>query len=414
MRLLHTSDWHLGRTLHGIDLHAAQEAWVDHLVEVVRAESVDVVLVSGDVYDRAIPPVESVTLLGSALARLAAGAQVIMTSGNHDSPTRLGFGAAVLRDGVHLRTSLADVGRPVRVEGRDGVICWVYPLPYLEPEAARVALARPQRTGEGDGEGAPVPLARSHEAVLSGAMDLVRADLARRRSREAASGAAPGASVVMAHAFVVGGEASESERDIKVGGVDSVPAGVFAGIDYVALGHLHGPQRVSLPGESAGGRRRAARYSGSPLAYSFSERDHRKSSVLVDLGPDGVRGEPRLIPAPVPRRLSQIENDLAEILSARYQAQREDWVRVYVTDPVAPARYVERVRAVFPHALVVLRRPRGPQTGSIGARVVTPASDPVQVASDFLEHVTERPTAAAERAVLAGVFEELARAEREA
>lgn len=410
MRLLHTSDWHLGRTLHGVNLHAAQQAVVDHLVEVVAAEEVDVVLISGDVYDRAIPPVESVALLGSALARLSQLAQVIVTSGNHDSATRLGFGSAVFRDEVHIRTSLADVGRPVRVVGRDGVAAWVYPLPYLEPDAARVAFAH-----TANDDGVVVPLGRSHEAVMAGALRLVHEDVAQRRAVHGHadatdSGGAGGATVVMAHAFVVGGEASESERDIKIGGVDSVPAGLFAGIDYVALGHLHGPQQITVPGEY----RTVARYSGSPLAYSFSERNHHKSSVLVEVGPDGVVGEPRLIPAPVPRPLSQIEDELEAVLSDKYVRQRDDWVRIFLTDSAAPARYLERIRAVFPHALVVLRRPRGQVDGLARVAAITPASDPVHVAAEFMEYVTEQPTSPAERAVLAGVFEELARAERDA
>jgi len=211
--------------------------------------------------------------------------------------------------------------------------------------------------------------------------------------------------VVMAHAFVVGGAPSESERPIAIGGVDSVPAGVFTGVDYVALGHLHGPQQVTVPGG-------AARYSGSPLAYSFSERGHRKSSVVVDLVP----GEPattRLVDAPVPRRLSEVRGELEVVLSERYAAQREDWVRVYVTDKVPPPRYLERVREVFPHALVVLRDPAAGTRGAAAFRAVTAASDPVDVASDFVAHVTGTAPTADEVAVLRETFEQLARAERD-
>ena len=296
MRLVHTSDWHLGRTLHGVDLLGHQAAYLDHLVELVRAERADAVLVAGDVYDRAIPPVEAVDLLAGALARLSETAAVVVTPGNHDSAIRLGFAAALMRPGVHLRARVAEVGTPVELADEHGPVL-VHALPYLDPDAARETLADDEGAGD-DGR-----LARSHEAVVAAAMRRVRRDLAGRP---------PGSrSVVMAHAFVVGGQASASERDIRVGGVDGVPAGVFAGVDYVALGHLHGPQELAFPGD--GGP--VLRYSGSPLAYSFSERDHRKSSTLVTLGADGVESVEQ-VPAPVPRRLVELMGPLADVLGA--------------------------------------------------------------------------------------------------
>ncbi|MCL2465239.1 MAG: exonuclease subunit SbcD, partial [Micrococcales bacterium] len=226
MRLLHTSDWHLGRTLHGIDLLEYQAAYLDHLVALTREEQVDAVLVAGDVYDRAVPSVEAVAVLSGALARLSELTTVVLTSGNHDSSVRLGFGAALMRQRVRLCTAYTGVDQPVVVGG-----ALVYGLPYLDPDFARTALSEAT-----DDDGLPVPLTRSHRAVLSAAMRRVLADRAARPERRA---------VVMAHAFVTGGQPSESERDIRVGGVDQVPASVFAGVDYVALGHLHGPQVVS-------------------------------------------------------------------------------------------------------------------------------------------------------------------------
>ena len=276
-------------------------------------------LVAGDVYDRAVPPVEAVTLLSETLARLAERCTVVVTPGNHDSAVRLGFGAGLMRDGVHLRTRVADVGAPVvlrpRRDGDPDVL--VHGLPYLDPDAARVALAP---------DGA-APLARSHAAVMGAAMTRVRADLA---ARTAAGTGRPPRSVVLAHAFVLGGQASESERDIRVGGVDHVPADVFDGVDYVALGHLHGPQRVTGPAGVV------LRYSGSPLAYSFSERHQTKSTVLVELGPDGVVGEPDLVPAPVPRRLSDVTGTLDALLGSAGEPFTGDWVRVTVTDGARP------------------------------------------------------------------------------
>ena len=408
MRILHTSDWHLGRTLHGVDLLEHQAAYLDHLVEVVREEGVGAVVVPGDVYDRAIPPVEAVQLLGEALQRLAEHATVVVTPGNHDSAIRLGFAAGLLREQVHLRTQVADVGRPVEVSGADGEGVLVYALPYLDPDATRTALAD-EHPSVVDGR-----LPRSHEAVTAAAMRRVRADLQARRAAAGGSGV-PG-SIVLAHAFVVGGLASESERDIRVGGVDSVPAGVFAGVDYVALGHLHGPQRLSFPahaGPEQGATAPVLQYSGSPLAYSFGERHQRKGSVLLEVGPRGVVGEPEVIGAPVPRRLTELRGTLADLLGAQGEAHTEDWVKAVVTDPARPADLHARLRARFRHALVVEHRPEG-ATLTERAPSVTAASDPVQVLTDFVSHVTGALPSQAEAGVLRRAYEDVLAAERSA
>jgi exonuclease SbcD len=381
MRLLHTSDWHLGRTLHGVDLLGYQAAYLEHLVELARAEQVDAVLVAGDVYDRAIPSVEAVGVLADALARLSELTTVVLTSGNHDSATRLGFGAALMRDRVRLRTAIADAGTPLVVGDT-----LVYGVPYLDPDFARAQLA-----DEVDDEGATVLLARSHAAVLGAAMRRVRTDRATRPQTRA---------VVMAHAFVTGGVASESERDIRVGGVDQVPAGVLSGVDYVALGHLHGPQQIA-PG---------VRYSGSPLAYSFSEMHHHKSTALVDLA--GPEPAVTLVPAPVPRALADVTGTLDEVLASR--AHADDWVRVTVTDAARPPDLSRRVKERYPHALQVLHVPEGGPTGVTRAVVVGSASDPTVVAADFVRYVTGTDPTPAEAAVLRRAYEDVTAGQRSA
>ncbi|WP_028051183.1 exonuclease SbcCD subunit D [Cellulomonas sp. URHD0024] len=378
MRLLHTSDWHLGRTLHGVDLLDHQAAYLAHLVDVVRSESVDAVVVAGDVYDRAIPPVEAVTLLSETLARLAEHTTVIVTSGNHDSATRLGFGAALMKDNVRLRTRVAGLASPVALSGPSSQSVLVYGIPYLDPDFARVELA----------ESPDALLTRSHEAVTAAAMHRIRTDAASR---------GPARVVVAAHAFVMGGEPTESERDIRVGGVDHVPAGVFAGADYVALGHLHGPQQVNGPEGTV------LRYSGSPLAFSFSEQHHAKSTVLVDLSGSAVSTS--LIAAPVPRRLADVTGTLDQLLADERHA--DDWVRVTVTDAHRPQDLFHRVRARFPHALVVQHVP-AVAPGRPRPSVVTAAHDPLDVAADFLTHVTGRGPTPAELAVLRQAYEDVA------
>lgn len=425
MRILHTSDWHLGRTLHGVDLLDHQAAYLDHLVDVVRAEGVGAVLVAGDVYDRAIPPVDAVNLLSDTVARLAEHADVVLTPGNHDSAIRLGFGASLMRAGVHFRTRVPDVGTPVVLDpasrGGSGGRVAVYAMPYLDPDAVRWELADGCGCG-GDArdlsgrEHERAPLPRSHEAVTAAAVRRVAADVARRRQ----GGGDRLRNVVVAHAFVVGGQASESERDIRVGGVDSVPAGVFggAGVDYVALGHLHGPQTVTVPGvsrETTGQGdevETVARYSGSPLAYSFSEMHQQKSTVLLDLDATGD-ARTQLLPAPVPRRLAEITGTLDELLGAAGDPHTDDWLRVFVTDPARPTEMYARVRARFPHALQVQHRP--PVTAEREViSVVGQGSDPLEVTHEFVQHVTGTGPDQAEGAALRTALERALASERSA
>ncbi|MGV9346028.1 exonuclease SbcCD subunit D [Streptomyces spiralis] len=374
MRLLHTSDWHLGRSFHRVSMLEAQAAFIGHLVATVREHDVDAVVVSGDVYDRAVPPLAAVELFDDALHRLAAlGVPTVMISGNHDSARRLGVGAGLIdRAGIHLRTEPAACATPVVLADAHGDVAF-YGLPYLEP-----ALVKDHFGVEKAG----------HEAVLAAAMERVRADLATR---------APGTrSVVLAHAFVTGGEASDSERDITVGGVAAVPAGVFDGVDYAALGHLHGCQTIT----------ERVRYSGSPLPYSFSEADHHKSMWLVDLDADG-RVTAERVGCPVPRPLARIRGTLEELLADPGLARHQDaWVEATLTDPVRPSDPMARLTERFPHALSLVFDPeRAPGDPDVSyARRLADRSDQ-QIAEDFVAHVRGAGPDAHERTVLREAFD---------
>lgn len=401
MRFLHTSDWHLGRTLHGVDLLEHQSAYLDHLVDVVRSEEVDAVLVAGDIYDRAIPPVAAVELLNETLVRLAELTQVVITPGNHDSASRLGFAAPLFRERLAVRSRVEHVGTPVEIPSADGEsLALIYALPYLDPDMVRHRLAAPAL----DDDGAPVVPARSHEAVATAAMGRVRGDLARRRKNGARVPA-----VLMAHAFVVGGEASESERDIRVGGVDSVPLGVLSGLDYLALGHLHGAQRIGREFD-VNERRPVARYAGSPLAFSFSEMHHTKSSALVTLDAEGVSGL-ELVGSPRPRRLSEAAGTLEELLSRAFDSQTQDWVRVHVTDDVRPTQLHMRIKERFPHALIIQHRPSQTADGH-QSLTVTSSLNPVDVSAEFIKDVSGAAPTGEEAAVLLKAYEAALAADR--
>ncbi|CAM5258000.1 Nuclease SbcCD subunit D OS=Streptomyces alboniger OX=132473 GN=sbcD PE=3 SV=1 [Streptomyces alboniger] len=374
MRLLHTSDWHLGRSFHRVNMLDAQAAFIGHLVTTVRERDVDAVVVAGDVYDRAVPPLAAVELFDDALHRLAElGVPTVMISGNHDSARRLGVGAGLIgRAGIHLRTDPAACAEPVILADTHGEVAF-YGLPYLEPALVKDEFGVAKA---------------GHEAVLGAAMDRVRADLATR---------APGTrSVVLAHAFVSGGRISDSERDITVGGVAAVPSEVFAGVDYAALGHLHGSQTLGP----------RVRYSGSPLPYSFSEADHRKSMWLVDLGPEGDI-EAERVDCPVPRALARIRGTLDELLQdPRLDRHEESWVEATLTDALRPDDPMARLCARFPHTLSLVFDPdRAPDDPDISyARRLQGRSDE-QIADDFVVHVRGAATDEAERDVLRSAFD---------
>ncbi|WP_327405652.1 exonuclease SbcCD subunit D [Streptomyces sp. NBC_01288] len=374
MRLLHTSDWHLGRAFHRVNMLGAQADFVSHLVTTVRERDVDAVLVSGDVYDRAVPPLAAVELFDNTLHRLAdLGVPTVMISGNHDSARRLGVGAGLIdRAGIYLRTEPSACGTPVVIPDAFGDVAF-YGLPYLEP-----ALVKAEFGVEKAG----------HEAVLAAAMDRVRADLAGRP---------PGTrSVVLAHAFVTGGEVSDSERDITVGGVAAVPAGVFDGVDYAALGHLHGSQTIT-------GR---VRYSGSPLPYSFSEADHRKSMWLVDLDADGTVTAERL-DCPVPRELARIRGALEDLLHHPDLTRHEEaWVEATLTDAVRPDDPMARLTERFPYTLSLVFDPeRGPDDPDVSyARRLAGRNDR-EIADDFVAHVRGAGPDEHEQTVLQEAFD---------
>ncbi|MFE6650172.1 exonuclease SbcCD subunit D, partial [Nocardioides sp. NPDC057772] len=366
MRILHTSDWHLGRSFHREGMLGHQAAYVDHLLSVVEQAEVDVVCVSGDVYDRALPQVDAVRLASEALARLAASrAKVVITSGNHDSAQRLGFGSELIdAAGIFIRTDLAGVGRPVLLPDEHGEVAF-YALPYLDPDAARAAWSLESR---------------SHQAALGEAMRRVRADLDRRGAR----------SVVMAHAFVTGAEPSDSERDISVGGVSMVPASLFEDISYAALGHLHGRHTIT----------ETVRYSGSPLAYSFSEANHLKGSWLIDLDESGFVAS-EFVEAPVPRKLARLRGTLEELLSdPRHEVHEQSWLQITLTDRIRPAQAMERLRRRFPHTLVLGFESTAPVLGALSRPDPSRPRRDIDLVTEFVAELRGEPAAKAELALL--------------
>ncbi|MEV5069386.1 exonuclease SbcCD subunit D [Microbacterium sp. LMI12-1-1.1] len=373
MRILHTSDWHIGRSFHGHATLDALRSVLDALVQQVREHRVDLVIVAGDVFDSATPAAGAYTLLSETLRGLAdAGATVVVTSGNHDSAARLGFQSGLLRDGVHVITEPATVGTPVTVTDEHGPV-HVYGIPYLEPVLLRTVW----------------PGVRTQADVLTHAMDLVRADVARRGGR----------SIAVAHCFAAGVEPTPHlERDIQQGGLDIVPLSAFDGVDYMALGHIHGRQQLSP----------RVRYAGAPLHYSFDEGHKPRGSWLIELDADGLAADGAAVewlPLPVPRALVTLTATLDELLAdERFAGHAGDWVRAEYTDPLPQRDPMRRLLARFPHCAEVRHAPVAARTADARtyAQRVRTARNEAELVDAFLAHVRDGEGASAREAELVG------------
>lgn len=318
MRILHTSDWHLGRQFHNLSLLDDQRHVLEQLIELVRDRQIEVVLISGDIYDRSVPPASAVELLDSVLNRLCRelGVPVILIAGNHDGPERLAFGARQLASaGLHIFGPLSASLAPVILRDRAGEVAF-YGLPYADPATVREVF------------GVEVS---GHDEAMAFLLDQIRADNGPTRR-----------CVLLSHCFLDGGETSESERPLSLGGADRVAAQHFSGFNYVALGHLHGRQYKG--GEQI-------RYSGSLLKYSFSEERQQKSVTLVEMDENGHCAIEQILLRPL-RDMRVLEGELAALLAAgRNAANCEDYLLVRLTDTHAILDAMGKLREVYPNVL---------------------------------------------------------------
>ncbi|WP_127473097.1 exonuclease SbcCD subunit D [Microbacterium sulfonylureivorans] len=358
MRILHTSDWHIGRSFHGHATLDALRGVLGALVDQVRGNEVDAVIVAGDVFDSAAPAAACYAVLTETLGALSsAGAAVIVTSGNHDSAARLGFQSSLLRDGIHVVTDPLATGTPITLDDEHGPVHF-YGIPFLEP-----ALVRHLWPDAG---------LRSQRLTMEHAMGLVRADAARRGGR----------SVAIAHCFAAGVDATPGvEREIRQGSLDVVPISAFDGPDYVALGHIHGRQRLSD----------RVRYAGAPLHYSFGEADKPRGSWLVELDADGFAAA-EWLDLPVPRRLVTIRGALDDLIAdERFAHAADAWVCAQYTDSTPQSDPMRRLQARFPFCATVLHTPEGARgdDGLTYARRVRQARSDAELVDAFLGHVRD-------------------------
>jgi exonuclease SbcD len=378
VKILHTSDWHLGRTFLSESMHVHQEVFIDWLIALVATEQIELVVIAGDVYDRSVPPTESVRLFDRALSGLSAVCPVFITPGNHDSAVRLGFGSGLMAaNGVHIRSEISDIGVPLEITGRDGSKLVVYGIPYLQPEVVFTQLAAE----------------RTHAGVLNAAMGHIRADMTNRGEARV---------MVVSHAFITGGNPSESERSLEIGGIGDAPSNIFTGVDYVAMGHLHGAQVISTPENSP----TVVKYSGSPLPYSFSEEKHNKSVTLIDIPTSGPVTYEN-ISTPVPGPLLTITGELEHLLSnSQFNEVETHWIRAVITDPTRQERTRERLLERFTNLKHIEFMPQGgPTMLSIHERLDPQNTPPIEIAAGFVAHVSNGEISDPQRILFQGAIE---------
>lgn len=390
VRILHTSDWHLGRTFHGHSTLDAAAEVLGRLPSLVREHEIDVVVVAGDVFDTSVPSGAALAVFERVLIELRdAGATVIVTSGNHDSPARLGFQSSwAERAGVHVRTDPDRLDDPVFVHDEHGPVAF-FPIPYLEPAMQR------HRAGA-------APMSSQADAA-AWAVSRIRAAAAGHDAR----------AVVIAHLFAAGvapaAPTTDVERDITAGGIDVVPLEVFAGFDLVLLGHIHG--RAELDART--------RYCGAPVHYSFSEANKPRGAWLIELGAPAARGETgdgnaevtaTWLELPIPRPLTEIRGRLDELLAdPALEAVRDHWVKAVLIDTVRPLDPMRKLQARFPWCAVLDFVPDGrieSAEATYGDRVRAARTD-IELIDGFLEHVRGAALDDLERGVVVDVLAEI-------
>jgi exonuclease SbcD len=381
MRFIHTADWHLGRLFHGVHLTEDQHYALMQLVDVVKAERPDAVLVAGDIYDRAIPPPEAVDLLDDVLCRLVIDLQipVVLIAGNHDSAQRLNFGSRLLSNRkLYVTGTLPRVCESITFNDAHGPV-HVYALPYAEPMTVRECLGCDGIT--------------DHNSAMVRLVERIRT---HRPARARA--------ILMAHAFVAGGAECESERPLSVGGAGTVDAATLGGFNYVALGHLHAPQRM-------GGD--AIRYSGSLLKYSFDEAHQAKGIYLIEMDGAGTC-DVRQIKLTPRRDVRRIEGAMAELLKGPGDGKSaDDYLEVTLLDDGPVLDAIGRLRAVYPNVMMI-RRPDKANGAANGDRPDIRGKSALELFGAFYKHVTQNELLPEQAAAFAAVVEETERRAREA
>ena len=390
MKLLHVSDLHIGKTVNEFSMLKDQEYVLEQIISVAREEQVDGVVIAGDVYDRSIPTAEAVGVLDKFLTRLLLGddkkkgIEVYLISGNHDSPERIGFARKLLEEkGLHIAGMISSEVKKIVKEDVYGNVN-VYLLPFATPKAMKYVLGQEE-------------LENDYHSCIKALTEKMQVNPAERN-------------VLVTHHFVVGnGETpilSDSENFLSVGGTEAVDGSVWKDFDYVALGHIHRPQRVGKD---------TIRYAGSPLKYSFSEAYHEKSMTIVELGEKGSITIQEIPFVPL-HDMRIIKGKLSDLLQKEVvmAGNPEDYLQVILTDSEELYEPMEQLRAVYPNIMqLVLEKHIRKEEGIRFTSAKTAKRTTKELFEEFYELVTEQKISDSQTEILNSVIEEMGGAEYE-
>ena len=365
MRFLHTADWHLGRIFYGQYLTDDQAYVLEHqFFTILKEEKIDGILLAGDVFDRAVPPIEAIELWDSIITRLAMDYKVplFVVSGNHDGAERLEVGRSMLSEsGIHIWGSPHHALQPFEFEGFDGRVA-ICPMPFSEPRRIGDAL------GLNSSESKPVDTDMIDDTLFSYvddkdqeavALNLHNYDQMYQAWSDYLYKQVPKQmrSIAISHAFVMGGEVGGSERTLSVGGSEQVSPHVFKNFHYTALGHLHGPQRMGAD---------HIRYSGSPLKYSFDEHGQKKSFTIIDMDTNG-KVDISTIPVEAKRDVVILEGYFEDLLNntALQTKHKDDYVQARLLDTMPIMDGMAKLRQVYHRCMTI----------ELAGRIATPVVD---------------------------------------
>lgn len=407
MRFLHTADWHLGRIFYGQYLTDDQAHVLEHqFFTILKEEKIDGILLAGDVFDRAVPPIEAIELWDSIITRLAMDYKVplFVVSGNHDGAERLEVGRSMLsRSGIHIWGSPHHALQPFEFESSDGKVA-ICPMPFSEPRRIGDALglsASESKPVDTKAEDSLFSYVESDEQEPESIFNLHNYDQMYQAWSDYLYKQVPKGmpSIAISHAFVMGGEVGGSERTLSVGGSEQVSPHVFKNFHYTALGHLHGPQRMGAD---------SIRYSGSPLKYSFDEQGQKKSFTIIDMDTKG-NVDISTIPVEAKRDVVILEGHFEDLLNNKelQTKHKDDYVQARLLDTMPIMDGMAKLRQVYHRCMTI----------ELAGRIATPVADmgdvvfkelnERQLFNQFAETVWKEPLTEAEQSYIDSVWDRI-------
>lgn len=380
MKILHTGDWHIGKLVNGVHMTQDQGYILEHLIDLIKKEKPDVLIIAGDIYDRSIPPTEAVRLLDKSFADILIknNTKIIGIAGNHDSPNRLAFGSEVFKEqGLYLKGEIKDMINPITINNTN-----FYLVPYVEPSIIKETFG--------------VKSIKSHDDAMKFLMDSIDLD-------------SNALNICIAHGFITNSdsiETSDSVRPLSIGGSEYVSADHFEKFDYVALGHLHRPQKV---------KHDYIRYSGSLLKYSFSEVNQKKTVTLVEFSNNKFKSY-REVSLPVKRDMKVLEGKLSEVvaLGKKEAIDPNHYYKIILTDEGQLIEPMAKLRQVFPHVLKLEFKRKGgnTQNNNTSADKNFEKKSNVELFQTFFENMTDKKFDSKRKKIATSILENLSKERR--